>query len=44
MKDVLNALHDLLHKLAHIVLIPVVAALEGAIAVLTRLLNEAKMV
>lgn len=43
-KDLLNATHDIVHKLLHITLIPVVAILEAAIALLTRLLDEAKRV
>ena len=44
MKYLLNAFHDVVRKLFHIVLIPVVAGLEGLIALLTRLLTEAKNV
>lgn len=40
MKDVLNALHDLVHKLAHFCLIPVMAVLDGAIALLERFRTE----
>lgn len=39
-KDLLNAMHDVVHKAVHIALIPVVAVLEGAIALLTRFLTE----
>lgn len=40
MKALLNAIHDVMHNLAHIILIPVVAILEGAIALLNRFLAE----
>lgn len=39
-KDLLNAFHDVVHKLAHILLIPVIAVLESCIALLTRFLTE----
>jgi len=39
-KELLTAVHDVAHKLLHVILIPVVAVLEGAVALLTRFLTE----
>lgn len=40
MKDLLNALHDLVHKVVHFCLIPVMAVLDGALALLQRFKDE----
>lgn len=39
-KDLFNALHDVIHTLAHLALVPVVALLDGSISVLTKLSKE----
>lgn len=39
-KDLLNAFHDFVKWIAHIVLIPAMAALDASIAGLTRLKDE----
>lgn len=39
-KDILNALHDLVHKCLHFALIPVMAVLDGIIALLERFRTE----
>lgn len=44
MKTLLNAIHDVVHALLHIALIPVVTALKAAVAGLTHLLTEVEKV
>ncbi len=40
MKALLNAFHDLVHKICHVLLIPVVAVLKSLTALLNHLLAE----
>lgn len=40
MKNVFNVLHALVYKIAHFCLIPIMAVLDGAIALLQRFRDE----
>lgn len=44
MKNLLNAFHDVVHALLHIILIPVVVTLKAMVAGLTHLLTEVEKV
>ncbi len=39
-KNLLNEIHNVVHSLAHIALIPLVAVLEAAQVIITRVLKE----
>lgn len=43
-KKLLNAVHDVVHKIVHVLLIPVVAVLKGIVALLSHLLTEVEKV